>query len=233
MSVENEDAFEKAMNELDELEKSVKEPETEMEKAMEEPMDELDELTKALEEELGENLSKACNEKEEEKEEKEDGDKDDEGAEPEELGKSQEDNYDEELVKASEAFSSLEKSVSELGFGFASEINALKKSIAALLNLNIKQAKVVASLSKAQQDHTERITKSMGDFGSKPMAPGLAAFGTGGMQPEILEKSISEISDALLKAVQAKQVDSRHLSIFGTYKDVNRLPADVKKIIGL
>lgn len=226
MSVENQEALDKAMEELDDLEKSVKE----------EPKDELDELTKSLEEELGDELTKSHKEP--------DGDEDDKGAEPvgqeEEDGEgdldksAQDDNYDEELVKASEAFASLEKSVQEMTTGLAGEVDSLKKSVAALLNLNIKQAKVIASLAKSRHDDMERIEKSVSELGAKPLSPGQAKFGIGGVEVvEELTKSISEISESLTKAVQAGQVDARHLSIFGTYKDVGRLPEDVKKIIGL
>lgn len=223
---DNSEALEKAMEELDELAKS-----------KEEPTDELDDLTKSLEEELGEDLTKS--------EKEPDGDEDDKGAEPvgqdeddEDMDKSSNENYDEELVKASDAFASLEKSVSEMGFGVAAEMSEMRKSMAALLNLNIKQAKVIASLAKSRQEDMERIEKSVGTLvaidGKQPVAPGLAKFGMGGVEAaEELTKSISEISDSLTKAVQAGQVDARHLSIFGTYKDVGRLPDDVKKIIGL
>jgi Mg2+ and Co2+ transporter CorA len=231
---EKEEALKKAMDELDELEKSV--PETKS--------DELDELTKSLEEELGEDLSKSQeeldedlskSEKEEEKEEKkEEKEEEDKGGEPEPIDKSQDDNYDEELVKASEAFASLEKSVSAIGNGLGEEIYDLKKSLAALLNLNIKQAKVIASLAKSRNEDMERIEKSMSALGSKPVIPGQACFGLGaGEHVEELAKSISEISELLTKAVQEKKVDARYLSIFGTTKDVGRLPDDVKKIIGL
>lgn len=226
MSVENQEALDKAMEELDGLEKSVKE----------EPKDELDELTKSLEEELGDELTKSHKEP--------DGDEDDKGAEPvgqeEEDGEcdleksAQDENYDEELVKASDAFASLEKSVQEMTTGLAGEVDSLKKSVAALLNLNIKQAKVIASLAKSRHEDMERIQKSVSELGAKPLSPGQAKFGIGGVEvAEELTKSISEISESLTKAVQTGQVDARHLSIFGTYKDVGRLPEDVKKIIGL
>lgn len=244
MSVVNQEALDKAMEELDDLEKSV----------TEEPKDELDELTKSLKEELGDELTKSH--KEPGKKEKEKKKKEEEGAEPvpededddddedededdedtekyTDHRKSQDENYDEELVKASDAFASLEKSVQEMTTGLAGEVDSLKKSVAALLNLNIKQAKVIASLAKSRHEDMERIEKSVTGLGAKPLSPGLAKFGLGGEGVEELTKSISEISESLTKAVQAGQVDARHLSIFGTYKDVGRLPDDVKKIIGL
>jgi t-SNARE complex subunit (syntaxin) len=228
MSVENQEALDKAMEELDDLEKSVKE----------EPKDELDELTKSLEEELGDELTKSHKEP--------DGDEDDKGAEPvgqeEEDGEgeadlyksTQDENYDEELVKASDAFASLEKSVQDMTAGLSGEVDSLKKSVAALLNLNIKQAKVIASLAKSRHEDMERIEKSVTELGAKPLSPGQAKFGIGGVEVvEELTKSISDISESLTKAVQAGKVDARYLSIYGTYKDVARLPEDVKKIIGL
>lgn len=248
----NSEALQKAMDELDVLGKSVKEEDSE-----------LDILAKSLEEELGTDLSKSgmptdmdmskakdeggsCS--------KEDCCKKDcfadcckkdccnhgekccyeaKGAEPDPMDKSQKDGYHEELVKASDAFASLEKSVNDIREGVAGELDSLKKSLAALLNLNIKQAKVIASLAKSRQEDTDLMVKSMTALGGKPLQPGTSLGIGAAVVIEELTKSVSEVSDLLLKAIQEKKIDSRYLSIFGTHKDVARLPDDVKKIIGL
>lgn len=238
MNVKNEEALNKAMAELDDLEKS----------ESEQP-NEIDDLTKSLEAELGTDLSKSCkktdggknkyeNENEDEDEDEDEDENEDENennSDPKGFGKSQDsDAYDEELVKASEAFASLEKSVSEMGYGVTTEINDIKKSLTALLNLNIKQAKVIATLAKSQNEVNEQLTKSISFVGSQPTMPNKAVIGTGtSIESNELKKSISEVSELLVKAVQEKKIDSRYLSIFGTHKDVSMLSDDVKKIIGL
>ncbi len=218
----NSENLDKAMDELDQIAK-----------AQGEEKDELDELTKALEEELGDDLSKGHKEP--------DGDEDDKGKEPvgqdendEDLDKSQDDGFDEELVKASEAFASLEKSVRDMTEGLSGEVGSLKKSMAALLNLNIKQAKVIASLAKSRDEDGERIAKSLEALAGAPMAPNKAVIGTGSsVETETLKKSHSEIQEALQKAISEGKVAAGWLSNWGTHKDVNRFPEDVKTAIGL
>lgn len=144
-STKKQDAFDKAMTELNDLEKSTQDV----------VEDDIDVLTKALEAELGEDLSKA--KKDDGDDSGPDGDKDDkeddDGGDPDLMDKSfEQEEYDEELVKASAAFADLEKSVQLLGDGFALEMASLRKSMAAMLNLTIKQAKVVASLAKSRDD---------------------------------------------------------------------------------
>jgi hypothetical protein len=235
MSETNQEELDKAMKELDDIAKSKDAP----------VEDELDALTKALEEELGDDLSKSDDEQSDKEDDKEDadgdkeegekdGDKDadDKDAEAEPIGKSDEETFDEELVKASDAFYSLEKSVSDMGNGLFEEISTIKKSLGALLNLTIKQAHVIASLSKSRAEDVETIAKSVAVLGAAPVAPGRAVLGIGSLEEIALQKSVSTIQDALLKAVQEGTVAAHYLSSFGTYKDVNRLPADVRETIG-
>jgi len=218
----------KAMAELDSIEKSV-----------EEPQDELDELTKALEDELGEDLSKACkkDEKCDEDDEDDEDDEKDEGAEPKPFGKSQDDDYDEELVKASEAFASLEKSMGDNIGVLANDINDLRKSLAALLNLNIKMAKVTASLVKSHQDDSERLAKSMATMtalGSTPVAPGKAVIGVGSaVQTEGLQKSTTEVRESLIKSVSEGKVEAKWLGVYDRFKTTDIFTDEVKNALGI
>lgn len=214
------EAYKEAMEELDALDKSQAAEETET----------LDELTKALEEELGEELAKS-----------DDGDDDDEGGEPEpeddgddDTEKSQQQEFDDELIKASEAYASMESSVRHGIESIHCELDALRKGMAATMNLCIKQAKVIAQFAKSMPDLGE-MAKSIQTLGGQPMAPNKAVLGIGSMDDptEALQKSVSEVQDLLQKAVQDGKVDARYLSIYGTYKDINRLPVDVRDIIGL
>lgn len=216
----------KAMAELDEIEKS----------GQEEQPDELDELTKALEEELGDDLSKACKDdkEDEEKEKSDDEEKDEKDAEPQPFGKSQDDDYDEELVKASEAFASLEKSMGESIGSLAGDINDLRKSLAALLNLNIKMAKVTTSLAKSRQEDTDRITKSMTVLGSAPVAPGRAVIGIGNAVPaETIEKSVPVIREALIKSVSEGKVEAKWLGVYDRFKTTDIFTDEVKSALGI
>lgn len=228
--------FDQAMHELDALAKSQEEP----------VVDELDALAKSLEEELGADLAKSKDgdavaadpDKDKEK-----GDDPDKGGEPEPIVKSDEPepivksdepvSLDDELIKASEAFCDLEKSVYS-GFGsLHEEFETLKKSVAALINLNVKQALAIVDLTKSRQSDMELIHKSMESLGAGPVIPNKAVLGLGTGGEEVpMTKSVSEIHDELLKAVQGGKVDAHYLSSFGTYKDVNRLPEEVRQIIG-
>lgn len=220
MSDQNQEAYDKAMEELDEIQKS-DDAATE---------DELDALTKSLEEELASDLSKS------DKEEDDDDtdDKDDEGGEPEDMGKSDDSDFDDELIKASEAYADLTKSV-EVGIGgIFSELDFMKKSMAALMNLNIKQAKVIAEFAKSRKEETEAITKSLATIGAAPTIPGKAVIGIGASEaPAELKKSTSEITELLVKAANDGKIDARYLSIYGTYKTVDSLPDSVKQTIGI
>lgn len=221
---EQQEAYDNAMSELDQIEKS-----------MQPEVDELDELTKSLEEELGEDLSKSHSEPdgdEDGKDEDEDGDGKDE--EPKSMDKSENEEFADELVKASEAYADLEKSIHEGIGGIYAELDSMKKSMAASMNLNIKMAKVIAELSKSRKEESDTIHKSIQAMGAAPVAPGKAVIGLGSADPTEakIEKSVSEIHDALLKAVQEGKVAAQNLSHFGTYKDVTRLPAEVRQAIG-
>ena len=224
MSEQNQEAYDNAMAELDQIEKS-----------MQPEVNELDELTKSLEAELGEDLSKSHPEPDGDEEgEDDDGDGDGKDDEPKKMDKSQEDDFADELIKASEAYSDLEKSIHEGIGGIYAELDSMKKSMAASMNLNIKMAKVIAELSKSRQQEADTINKSIQAMGAAPMAPGKAVIGLGSADPTeaALTKSVSEIHDALLKAVQEGKVAAQNLSHFGTYKDVTRLPAEVRQAIG-
>lgn len=223
MSTKNQEAYESAMAELDTIEKSgqVKE-------------DELDVLTKSLEEELGEDLSKAKHEEPDGDEcgEKDDDD-DDDDAKPEGFGKSDNNEFADELIKASEAYADLEKSVQDGIGGVLDELDSIKKSMAALMNLNIKQAKVIAELVKSKQGESESISKSLAALAGAPMIPNQAKIGLGGEQEESIKKSVSEITELLIKSVQEGSTDARYLSLYGTHKTLECLPESVRKTIGL
>ena len=246
MDVTQKDEFSQVLDELDTLAKSGQ-PE----------VDELDALTKSLEAELGiheEPLVKSEGEGEgeeegEDDEEMEKSRKAEEAAEAlrksqaadaleaeaaEALRKSQTVDEDQELVLASEAYDRLQKSVHD-GMGSALyEIDTLKKSMAALLNLNIKQAKVIGQLA-ASIGENEGLKKSIEALASGATLPNRALLGqaTSIVEEDNLSKSThSDVTAALSKAVQEGKVAPQYLSIFGTYKDVNRLPADVRTIIG-
>lgn len=213
------EAYDKAMEELDEIAKSQQEPHQEELKT-------LDDLTKSLEEELGEDLSKS-----------EDDDNDSDGDDDVVEKSEDSSDYEDELVKASEAYASLEKSVmvgmDEIGGG----LDVMRKSMAALMNLTIKQAKVIAGQSRANDElvkSVQELAKSVETLGSQPVGASRTMLGTGSTTTEEkIEKSRAEIQDALLKAVQAGTVASQYLTIYGTYKDVNRLPPDVRQAIGI
>jgi len=204
------DALEKAMAELDELEKS------------QDDDDGIDEMIKALEEEIGD-LAKSDDERNADgtdEDEKDGGDGEDE-KDGEPVNKSEEE-FTEELIKASEAYASLEKSVSE-GIGEVNtEVSELKKSMSSLLELNIKQAKVLGSLYKAVKE-----------MGAAPIGRSRTALGLGSRDAENLEKSVPEITELLIKAVQEKKIDAHYLSTYGTYKTLDVLPDEVKTAIGI
>lgn len=232
---DQQEALNKAMDELDQLEKSVQGEEE----------SELDALTKALEDELGEDLSKSEDPTEADlykghkepdgdedgKDTDDDGDGEDDDNDDDDMDKSDMSDFDDELVKASEAYADLEKSVSEGINGVLAELDTLKMSLASQMNLNIKMAKVMAELVKSRKDDVAAMSEMAKSVGAAPVVPNKATFGLCG-QEDSLQKSSSEIQDALLKAVQEGKVNSHYLSVFGTYKDVARLPQDVRQIIG-
>lgn len=218
MSEQNQQAYDEAMKELDQLQKSEGENiETE-----------LDELTKALEAELAgeEDLAKSA------KSDKDDEDDEDDEDDDKPFGKSDDSDFDDELVKASEAYADLTKSVEEGIGGIYAELDAMKKSMAALMNLNIKQAKVIAEMMKSQKEDTETIAKSLESVGAKPTMPNSAKIGVAGSTEAPMTKSHSEVHDALLKAIQEGKVQAHYLSMFGTYRNVDVLPEEVKQAIG-
>jgi hypothetical protein len=221
--------FKKAMEMLDKLGKSNK------------PEDELAALAKSLEKELGgDPLVKSEGEKEPDGDEDDDGkeptdDKDDKGATP--MAKSQVEQDDEALVLASEAYGALQKSVMEGTEATLGEMETIKKSLGALLNLSIKLAGVVGQLHEDRHENMERMAKSLETLAASPMIPNSARIGTGAVDQDLetgeLKKSNSEVQDLLMKAISEKKVDPYHLSAFGTHKDINRLPAEVREIIGV
>lgn len=237
--------FKKAMEELDKLSKS------------ETPETELEALAKALQEELGDGVEVVLKKSEgktqaeldaeaetlrksQEAEEAEEAEtlrkaQEAEEAEAERLRKSQQGQQtDEELmIEASECFRDLQKSVVDGQEATLGELDVLKKSVGALLNLNIKLAGVVGDLVKSQRADMEEMKKSLGSMGATPMAPNAARIGTGAAETEEgeLKKSRPEIQEALQKAVQEGKVASYWLSNFGTHKNVELLPQEVRDII--
>lgn len=200
----------------------------------------LEQLVKALEAEVEIELLAKSKESDKAKDEKHpepdgdnvggasDGDEDNEGDKEKDKKKEKEDtamksqseNFDDELVKASEMYAELQKSV-ETGIG------NVAGDIAALRRFSISQANVIGALTKSVRD-------MMTAFGKQPTIPNKAVLGTGtDGTSEGLTKSVSEITEALTKAVQEGKVLSQHLTIWGTYRDVSRLPDDVKKEIGI
>jgi hypothetical protein len=114
--------------------------------------------------------------------------------------------------------------------------------MAALTNLNLKMASVItaqsgeiAALKKSREEDLETIQKSVATLGGRPVMPNTAVLGVKVVdgKEETLTKSLSEIGDDLTKAVQGGKIDSRHLTVWGTYKDVNRLPEEVRTLIGI
>jgi Mg2+ and Co2+ transporter CorA len=212
------EAYDKAMEELDQLAKSQDEQKDDLET--------IDDLTKALEEELGEDLAKS------EDDDESAGDDDDDDVE-----KSDDATYDDELVKASEAYASLEKSVME-GMGeLGGELDTMRKSMAALMNLTIKQAKVIAGQAKANDQlvkSVEDLAKSVQALGAQPVGASKTVLGVGSVaDEEPVKKSHSEIQDALIKAIDEGKIAAQCLSIYGTYKDINKLPKEARTAIGM
>lgn len=225
---DQQEALQKAMQELDDVEKSIQGEEE----------SELDALTKSLEDEIGEDpteadLSKGHKEPDGD-EDGEDGDGDGKKEDDDDMNKSDMSDFDDELVKASEAYDELTKSV-EGGIGAVmAEMDSMKKSMAALMNLNIKQAKVICELVKSRHEDVSAMAEMAKSVGATPVAPGKAVFGIGSITgEEKIEKSSAEITMALTKAVQEKRVDAHFLGWYGTHKDADGLPTNVRKEIGL
>jgi hypothetical protein len=141
------------------------------------------------------------------------------------LYRSEQAQNDAALVEASEAFESLTKSVNDGIGGIHAEIAGLTKALAADLNLNIKTAQAIVGL-----------TKSIAALGKMPVGTSETRIGAGSatrdLVPNDMAKSQSEISDALLKAVQDGKVAAKWLSTYGTHKNLEMLPEDVRTIIG-
>jgi hypothetical protein len=233
--------FTKAMEELDRLSKSSN------------PTDELDQLTKALQEELGKGFdvvlrksvqpaqgteeAEALRKAQETKdaEEAETLRKAQEAKDAETLRKSQErQSEDDLLVEASEAYANLQKSVETGTNAMLGEMDVLKKAVGSLLNLNIKLAGVIGDITKSKDENLERIAKSVSTIAAAPVAPNAARLGTGSAvegEEGDLKKSTSEIMESLQKAVQEGKAHAQYLTDFGTYKNVERLPAEVRKLI--
>ena len=232
--------FKKAMEELEALSKSSN------------PGDELEQLTKALQEELGAEFEVVLRKSEQpaegteeaealrkskEVEEAETLRKSKEAEEAETLRKSQEHQQvqDELLVEASEAYADLQKSVETGTNAMLGEMEVLKKAVGSLLNLNIKLAGVIGDLSKSKDEGLERIAKSVSTIAATPVAPNAARLGKGAADEgqEELKKSTSEVMESLQKAVQEGKTHARYLTDFGTYKSVDRLPVEVRELIGV
>ncbi len=245
--------YDAAMLELDTLSKS-----------KEEPLDELGALTKALEAEIaGDALKKSGDGDADNEGGPSDGDEDNEddekdkdaepemeksirlAAEAEALRKSQEADEDyEEMVKASEAYSALEGTIQKSHGTIAEQLGALSKGLAAVMDLNVKIASVVASQSaeltamkKSRVEELDTLQKSMATLGAKPVMPNTAVLGIGtatkATTEEPMTKSVSEINELLLNGYNEGKVDVRYIGIYGTHKTLDCLPEAVRKTIGV
>lgn len=172
------------------------------------------------------NLSKDDEDEDEDKDEDNDySDTDDDSYGDDTSGKKQ----DKELIKASVAFESLEKAIHSSIANLDSEIRNLKKSVACIAKINVAQAKVVATMAKSRENDFNRLIKSIG---SVPTQTGVS-LGVGSSARSESNISNADIQEKLIKAVQTGGIDARYLSIYSTYKDVSRLPEDVRRIVGL
>ena len=244
--------YEKAVADLDVLEKSQKEG-TELT-----PDQELDVLLKSLEAEIGDPLKKS-----EDDVKDPDDDKDDKGADPdpmdddeleksirlaaeaEALRKAQDLDLDpdyDELVKASECYIAMTESIQKSHGDIKEQLGTMCKSMTALMNLNVKMAGVITmqsgeltALKKSREEDLDTLQKSLATLGAKPVMPNKAVLGIGEREKheEAMQKSVPEVKELLLKSIHAGKVDSRWLSIFDTYKDVAKLSAEVRETIGV
>ena len=242
--------YEKSMADLDILEKSQKEG------AELSPEQELDVLLKSLEAEIGEDPLKKSGDDGKDPDDGTGGDpepmEDDEleksirlaaEAEADALRKAQELDPDyEELVKASECYIAMTDSIQKSHGDIQEQLGTMCKSMTALMNLNIKMAGVITAqsgeltaLKKSREEDLDTLQKSLQTLGAKPVMPNKAVLGIGEQvrHEETMQKSVSEVQELLLKSIHEKKVDSRWLGIYGTYKKLDCLPEEVRKVIGV
>lgn len=150
---------------------------------------------------------------------------DESGKKSEEMGKSEELTFEDMLLKSSEqateAFESLSKSVNEKFGDLEGKVSSLVKSTESLLALNIRQAKVIAGL-----------TKSLGKMGGQAVAVGDAKLGIGAGNEEPMAKSRAEIQDLLEKSISEEKIGLDALSRFGSH-GIKGLNADELQILGI
>lgn len=195
-------------------------------------IDDIDKLSKSLEAELGDVLAKS---------EKQNGDEgkveigelseNDDDA----LGKSQvDDDFSDELVKASEAYASMEESVRKSHQAIEGGMDDLRKAVAALTNLTIKQAMVITDMVKSRQEDSDLMRKSMSAIAAIPTVPNKAVLGIGSAdESEPLQKSVSEVRELLIKAVTEKRVAPQWLGLYDAHKNTDIFDAEVKTAIGI
>lgn len=144
---------------------------------------------------------------------------------PEEMDKSEELSFEEMLLKSSEqateAFNTLSKSVNDKFGDLEGKIESLAKSTESLLALNIRQAKVIAGL-----------TKSLGKMGGQPAGIGDAKIGIGSGKEEPMTKSRAEVQDLLEKSISEEKIGLDALSRFGSH-GIKGLNADELQTLGL
>lgn len=194
---------------------------------VDETLKDLADIEKSMTEEKGkgegdlEALAKAAKDAEKgEEKDKKDGQEEDEGEE--EIEKALEGEIEQELVKASEAYASLEKSVTEGMADLKGQVETLMKSVASVVKINIAQAKVIGALSKSVQE-----------MGGKPVGGSRTHLGKGEQEEgSELKKSASEAREALTKAVQDGKVRPDYLSI-SAVRGFKSLPDDVLEAAGL
>lgn len=201
---------------------------------VDETLKELADIEKSMTEEKGkgegdlEALEKAAKEAEEKKKKEDEEEKARKEAGGEEvddvddLEKALQGELDQELVKASEAYASLEKSVTAGMSDLKGQVESLMKSVASVVKINIAQAKVIGAL-----------TKSVQDMGGLPVGGSRTHIGKGKQENNNeLKKSISEAREALTKAVQDGKVRPDYLSI-SAVRGFKSLPDDVLEASGL
>lgn len=205
--VVSEEDMQKALAELESLEKADGVQE-----------EDLDSLLKSLEEEEAA-MDELLKSGDDDDDDDEDGDDDGD----ESFGKSLDNDLEEELIKASEAYAQLEETIQKSMGSIQDEVRAVHRAQLSSMNLQIKTAKALAQL-----------TKSMEALSAAPAgrAAGVLGIGDSGDDKGALKKSKSEIQADLIKAVHEKRVDARFLSTFAV-RGPDALPDYVKKEIGL
>ncbi len=145
----------------------------------------------------------------------------------------------EALIEASEAFGALEGSIQKSHGHIAEQLETMAKSMASSMNLLVKMAGVIsvqsqeiAAMKKSREEDMDTLKKSMETLGAKPVIPNKAVLGVGRREiEETLAKSVSEVNELLIKSSQEGKIDVRYIGIHDTYKTLDCLPEEVRKII--